>query len=74
MTSVLSARAAPTWSEDEVMLSNRIREQHLTREQALAKAIEYGKPRFPSIRDYAQLVGFHCEEALTNINGLPKAY
>ncbi len=62
------------WSEDEVMLSNMIREEHLTREQALAKAIEYGKPRFPSIRDYAQLVGFNCEEALTVINGLPKAY
>jgi hypothetical protein len=62
------------WSEDEVMLSNMIREQHLTREQALAKALEYGKPRFPSIRDYAQLVGFNCEEAMTIINGLPKAY
>jgi hypothetical protein len=62
------------WSEDEVMLSNMIREEHLTREQALAKAIEYGKPRFPSIRDYAQLVGFNCEEAMTIINGLPKAY
>jgi len=62
------------WSEDEVMLSNMIREEHLTREQALAKSIEYGKPRFPSIREYAQLVGFNCEEALTIINGLPKAY
>ncbi len=62
------------WSEDEVMLSNMIREEHLTREQALAKAAEYSKPRFPSIREYAQLVGFNCEEALTIINGLPKAY
>ncbi|MBL8862187.1 MAG: hypothetical protein JNK02_09255 [Planctomycetes bacterium] len=62
------------WSEDEVMLSNMIREQHLTRDQALAKAREYSKPRFPSIREYAQLVGFSCEEALTIINGLPKAY
>jgi hypothetical protein len=62
------------WTEDEVMLSNMIREQHLTRAQAQAKALEYAKPRFPSIREYAQLVGFSCEEALTIINGLPKAY
>jgi hypothetical protein len=62
------------WSEDEVMLSNMIREKHLTREQALSKAAEYGAPRWPSIREYAQLVGFNCEEALTIINGAPKKY
>jgi hypothetical protein len=28
----------------------------------------------PSIREYAQLVGFNVEEALTIVNGLPKAY
>jgi glucosamine--fructose-6-phosphate aminotransferase (isomerizing) len=62
------------WSEDEVMLSNMIRERHLSREEALKKAAEYGAPRWPSIRDYAQLVGFNCEEALTIINGAPKKY
>jgi hypothetical protein len=62
------------WSEDEVMLSNRVREGHLTREQAARLADEYNKPRFPSIREYAQLVGFNCEEALTIINGQPKQY
>jgi len=62
------------WSEDEVMLSNMIRERHLTRETALAKAVEYGAPRWPSIREYAQIVGFNCEEALTIINGAPKQY
>ncbi|MEY2786086.1 MAG: hypothetical protein RL277_2298, partial [Planctomycetota bacterium] len=31
-------------------------------------------PRFPSIREYSQLVGFNCEEALTIINGAPKLY
>jgi hypothetical protein len=62
------------WSEDEVMLSNRIREGHITREQGLGLAEEYGKPRFPSIREYSQLVGFNCEEALTVINGTKKMY
>jgi hypothetical protein len=62
------------WTEDEVMLSNRIREGHITREEAERLAAEYSKPRFPSIREYAQLVGFNCEEALTIINGQPKMY
>lgn len=62
------------WSEDEVMLSNMIREGHVTREQALKKAAEYGTPRWPSIREYSQIVGFNCEEALTIINGAPKKY
>ncbi len=74
MTSVLSAGSAPTRSEDEVRRSDSIRGEHLTREQALAKAIEHGRLRFPSIRDQAQLVGFDCGEALTIVNGLPKAY
>jgi glucosamine--fructose-6-phosphate aminotransferase (isomerizing) len=62
------------WSEDEVMLSNMIREKHLSRAEAVLRAAEYGAPRWPSIREYAQLVGFNCEEALTIINGTPKVY
>ncbi len=62
------------WSEDEVMISNQIREGHFTREQGLARAAEFAPPRFPSIREYAQLVGFNCEEALTVINGARKLY
>jgi hypothetical protein len=62
------------WSEDEVMLSNMVREGHMDRARAMELAHEYSKPRMPSIREYAQLVGFNVEEALTTINGLPKAY
>lgn len=62
------------WSEDEVMLSNMVREGHMDRAKAMELAREYGKPRMPSIREYAQLVGFNVEEALTIVNGLPKAY
>jgi len=62
------------WSEDEVMLSNQIREGHYSREEALARASEYSRPRHPSIREYAQLVGFNCEEALSIINAAPKRY
>lgn len=62
------------WSEDEVMISNMIREKHLTREQGLARAKEFGAPRLPSIREYFQLIGYNCEEALTRLNGVPKLY
>jgi hypothetical protein len=46
----------------------------LSREEALARAIEYAKPRWPSIREYAQLIGFSAEEALQIINAAPKLY
>ncbi|MCC6409636.1 MAG: hypothetical protein IT453_20950 [Planctomycetes bacterium] len=62
------------FTEDEVMLSNMIREGHLTRDQALAKSEEYRAPRMPSIREYAQIAGFNCEEALAVINAAPKLY
>jgi len=62
------------FTEDDVMLSNMVREGDLTREEALRRGIEYAKPRWPSIREYAQLVGFSAEEALQIINAAPKLY
>jgi len=62
------------FTEDEAMLSNMIREGHLDRDEAMRRAREYGKPRWPSIREYAQLVGFSAEEALQIINAAPKLY
>ena len=62
------------FTEDEVMLANMVREGHLDRDEALRRAVEYGKPRWPSIREYAQLIGFSAEEALQVINAAPKLY
>jgi glucosamine--fructose-6-phosphate aminotransferase (isomerizing) len=62
------------WTEDEVMLSNMIREGVHTRARALELAAEYRKPRLPTLQEYAQAVGFNCEEALNIINSAPKAY
>ena len=62
------------FTEDEVMLANMIREGHIDRDEALRRAYEYGKPRWPSIREYAQLIGFSAEEALQVINAAPKLY
>jgi hypothetical protein len=62
------------FTEDEVLLANMIREGHIDRAEALRRAAEYSKPRWPSIREYAQLIGFSAEEALQIINAAPKAY
>jgi hypothetical protein len=62
------------FTEDEVLLANMIREQHITRDQALERARDYARPRWPSIREYAQLIGFSAEEALQIINAAPKLY
>lgn len=62
------------FTEDEVMLANMVREGHIDRDEALRRAVEYGKPRWPSIREYAQLIGFSAEEALQIINAAPKRY
>jgi predicted glutamine amidotransferase len=62
------------FTEDESMLSNMVREGHLTRADALERAREYGKPRWDSLREYAQLIGFSFEEAIQTINAAPKLY
>ena len=62
------------FTEDECMLANMVREGHIDRDEALRRAREYSKPRWPSIREYAQLIGFSAEEALQVINAAPKLY
>jgi asparagine synthetase B (glutamine-hydrolysing) len=62
------------FTEDESMLSNMVREGHLDRDEAMRRAKEYGKPRWASLREYAQLIGFSFEEAMQVINAAPKLY
>jgi glucosamine--fructose-6-phosphate aminotransferase (isomerizing) len=62
------------FTEDEAMLSNMVREGYIDRDEAMRRGQEYSKPRWPSIREYAQLVGFSAEEALQIINAAPKLY
>jgi glutamine---fructose-6-phosphate transaminase (isomerizing) len=62
------------FTEDDAMLSNMVREGYIDRAEAMHRSVEYAKPRWPSIREYAQLVGFSAEEALQVINAAPKLY
>jgi hypothetical protein len=62
------------FTEDDVMLSNMVREGYIDREEAMRRCIEFSKPRWPSIREYAQLIGISAEEVLQTINAAPKLY
>jgi len=62
------------FTEDEVMLSNMVREGHIDREEALRRGKEFSKPRWPSIREYMQMIGVSAEETLQIINSAPKLY
>ena len=44
------------------------------RRSARARRASTRKPRWASIREYAQLIGFSFEEALQVINAAPKLY
>jgi glucosamine--fructose-6-phosphate aminotransferase (isomerizing) len=62
------------FSEDDVMISNMIREGMLTREEGMARGEEYRKPRYPSLREYGQLIGINIDEALVKIDSAPKLF
>jgi asparagine synthetase B (glutamine-hydrolysing) len=62
------------FSEHDTFRSNQIREGLITREVALKLLQEENKPRFESMKEYAALVGFSFDEALTIINNIPKLY
>jgi len=62
------------FTEDDVMLSNMVREGYIDRDEAIRRGLEFSKPRWPSIREYAQLIGISAEEVLQTINAAPKLY
>jgi asparagine synthetase B (glutamine-hydrolysing) len=62
------------FTEDEAMLSNMVREHHITRDEAMIRGREYSKPRWDSLREYFQQIGMSMEEALQVINAVPKQY
>lgn len=62
------------FSEHDTFRSNQIREGLISRETALKLLQQENKPRFESMKEYANLVGFSLDEALTIINNIPKLY
>jgi glucosamine--fructose-6-phosphate aminotransferase (isomerizing) len=62
------------FSEHDTFRSNQIRAGLIGREEALALVERDNQPRWEAMREYAALVGFNLEEALTVINAAPKLY
>jgi glucosamine--fructose-6-phosphate aminotransferase (isomerizing) len=62
------------FSEHDTFRSNQVRANIVDRSEALRLAEIDNQPRWRSMQEYADLVGFNLEEALVVINGAPKLY
>lgn len=60
------------FSEHDTFRSNQIRAGLLKREDALRLVEQENQPRYASMKEYASLVGFSLDEALTVINNIPR--
>ena len=65
---------AAGFSEHDTFRSNQVRAGAITREQALELVTRDNKPRYDSILEYSQLIGFDFDGALASINQMPKLY
>lgn len=62
------------FSEHDTFRSHQIRAGLMTRAKALELVERDNLPRFDSIQQYAELVGFNCNEVLRRINEIPKLW
>lgn len=60
------------FSEHDTFRSNQIRAGLIPREQAMRLVEQENQPRYLAMKEYASLVGFSLDEALTIINNIPK--
>lgn len=61
-------------TENDTLRSNQIREEMLTREEALELVYRDNQPRFDSMKWYFDAISVNMEDALTIINKIPKLY
>ncbi len=62
------------FSEHDTFRSHQVRAGLLTRDEALALVERDNRPRFESIRWYAQTIGLDAEELLQVVDRIPKLY
>lgn len=62
------------FTEDDDMLSHMVRENYISRDEALKRSLEFAKPRIESIKEYTQMIGLNYEETLSTINSAKKLY
>lgn len=62
------------FTENDTFRSNQIREGTISREEALKSVLSENQPRYQTIREYANTIGFDYDRALQVINAIPKLY
>ena len=62
------------FSEFDVFRSHQIRQDVLSRDEAIELIKKDNQPRVRMLQDFSQLIGFNLEEVLLKINEIPKLY
>jgi hypothetical protein len=62
------------FTENDTFRSNQIREEMITRDEALVQIREDNQPRYASIEWYCDVVGLDFEETLRTIHTIPKLF
>ncbi|PID47292.1 MAG: glucosamine 6-phosphate synthetase [Proteobacteria bacterium] len=62
------------FTEHDTFRSNQIRENQITREEALKLVEDENQPRYQNIRWYLDTLGFDFEEVIGVVNSVPKLY
>lgn len=62
------------FTEFDTFRSNQIREGVMSRDEALHLVLEENQPRWPSLKEYAQLIRIDFDEFLKVVQGMPKRY
>lgn len=62
------------FSEFDVFRSHQIRQDVLSRDEAIELIKKDNQPRVQMLQDFSQLIGFNLEEVLLKINEIPKLY
>ena len=60
------------FTEHDTFRSNQIRENQLTREEALELVKEENRPRYPNIKWYLDAIGMDFTEVIDVVNSIPK--
>ncbi|MBT6361465.1 MAG: hypothetical protein HOJ67_04645 [Rhodospirillaceae bacterium] len=62
------------FTENDALRSNQIREGILDRETALKRVAVENRPRWDSLKWYAEVIGFNLTEAIVTICNMPRLY
>lgn len=62
------------FTENDTFRSNQIREGIITRDEAMNKVEKENQPRWKSMQEYANTIGFNLNDAITSIHKMRKLY